>query len=217
MLGTALSNSEDLAPTVGSLLTSQDPATISSAGANVLEAIAAFRESLIDIDRRSGPLVIVDVDGRIKAFVEADGALATELSGAAVVDQVFSTLEPAQAVAPIGGEALAVAAAPIRVDDRFLGAVVVTSRLDASYLATRAAPIEAEQAGVGLALADRESVLAQTGPGSADADVVALATAAMNDERQLSRTIGDRFYVARAVEGNAISPTMALVLSTPTS
>ncbi len=217
VLGTALSNSQALAPTVEALLTSDDPAVIKEAGDAVLEAIAEFRESLIDIDRRSGPLVIVAADGANRAFVEASGSLATELSGTPVVAQLFDTLEPAQAVAPVGGSALAVAAAPIELDGAFRGAVVVTSQLDATYLQAWAEPIEREQAGVGLALVDRETVLARTGPDGRTKQIVALGTAAMNDEVELTRTIGNRFYVARPVQGNASSPTMAMVLSTPTS
>lgn len=217
VLGIALSKSEVLAPTLLALTTSSDPATIASSGKEVLAAIDDFRNSLIDIDRRFGPLLIVDDNRGLRAFVEASGSLAADLSDADVVKRAFDTEEAAQTVAPIGGEPLAIAAAPIELDGTFRGAVVVTSRLDATYLETRAAPIEREQAGVGLALVDRQAVLSRSGPDGPDQAMVTLGTAAMNGERELSRTIGDRFYVARPVEGNAPSPVMALVLSTPTS
>ena len=218
VLGTALSSSQELAPTILALTApNADAATVEAAGEEVLEAIEGFLSRLTDIDPRFGPLLILAGDGGVRAARDVAPAGALELAG--VVAQALETEEAAQTVGPIGGAPLAIAVAPIRLDadEPFRGVVVVTSQLNASYLATRAEPIEREQAGVGLALVDREAVLSQTGPDGPDDALVALGTAAMNDERELSRTIGDRFYVARPVDGNESSPAMALVLSTPTS
>ncbi len=217
VLGTALSNSDQLEGDITAVLTSRDPAVQAAAGANVLKQVNELQAQLAD--RRSGPVLILDAERAIRAFGgDVEGSLATELAGLDVVNQFFDDGgAPVGAVAAVGGGALAVSAAPIELGGVFRGALVVTSRLDASYLQARAGPIEDEQAGVGLALVDREVVLSQTGPGGPVATVVDLATAAMNREGELSRTTGDRFYVARPVEGNAASPTMALVLSTPTS
>ncbi len=219
VLGTALSRSEELEAGILALTGDDaDPATVAAAGEAVLASIDTFLDRLSDTDPlRFGPLLIVGADGRVRAAdVAPSGAL--ELAG--VVAQALDTQGAAQSVAPVGGVPLAIAAAPIRLDDAdppFRGVVVVTSRLDADYLAARAAPIEREQEGVGLALVDREVVLSQTGPGGPEDALVALGTAAMNEERELSRTIGGRFFVARPVNGNQASPAMALVLSTPTS
>ncbi|MDP1806899.1 MAG: HAMP domain-containing protein, partial [Acidimicrobiales bacterium] len=223
VLGTALSNSTGLGLQLVAITGgSSDPAAQEAARSEVVTAIAGFLERLADTDPRFGPLLIVyrpdgDSGSRIGAARGASGSVAAELSGSAVVDQVLDTEAAAQTVASIAGEPLAVAAAPIVVDDDLRGAVVVTSRLDATYLTARADPIDRELPGVGLALVDREGVLSATGP-AVDADrLIALGTAAMNGEPETSRTIGDRFLVARAVVGTEASPTMALVLSTPTS
>jgi len=222
VLGTALSSSKDpdLAPAILALTAEgTDAVTVSKAGDEVLAAIDEFLTRLTDSDPRFGPLLIVSGSGQVLAVLDASGAVALELTGADVVERAIDTEEAAQSVAPVGGIPLAIAAAPIRLaaDPPFRGVVVVTSRLDATYLAVRAAPIDREQPGVGLVLVDRETVLSQTGPDGPDEALVALGAAAMNGERVFSRTIGDRFYVARPVEGNETSPAMALVLSTPTA
>ncbi|MEQ1788457.1 MAG: histidine kinase dimerization/phospho-acceptor domain-containing protein, partial [Acidimicrobiales bacterium] len=218
VLGIALSNSEGLAPTLDALTRPDaDAATIATAADTVLAAIEEFQSRLIDADPRFGPLLIVDADGAPRAVLQADGSLAAQLSNADVVDRAVQTEQAAQAVAAIGGEALAIAAAPIELEGSFRGAVIVTSRLDATYLALRAAPLEREQPGVGLTIVDREAVLAESGPDGPVAAVVELGATAVNDEREVSRRIADRFYVARPVEGNAPNPSIAMVLSTPTA
>ena len=61
-------------------------------------------------------------------------------------------------------------------------------------------------------------MLAETGPDGPDEEMVELGVTALSGGGgELSRTIGDRFYVARTVENEAFEPSMALVLSTPTS
>ena len=218
VLGTALSSSTELAPAILALTAEEsDEATITASSNEVLRAIKEFLDRLSDSDPRFGPLLIVAADGGVRAALDVAPSGALELAG--VVAQALETEEAAQSVSPIGGVPLAIAAAPIRLqaDPPFRGVVVVTSALDATYLASRVEPIEREQAGVGLALVDRETVLSQSGPDGPDDALVALGTAALNGERGLSRTIGGRFYVARPVDPDESSPTLALVLSTPTS
>jgi len=221
VLGTALSSSTGLGPNVEALTNPEaDAPTIEASGAAVLASIEQFLVKLRDTDPRFGPLLIVAEDGQIRAFSDATGAVAAELSASAVVEQALATEEAAGSVAPIGGIPLAIAAAPIELvgaEPPFRGVVVVTSRLDASYLEVRANPIEAEQPGAGLALVDRQTILSETGPDGPDEEMVALGTVALNEEREVSRSLGDRFYVARPVEGNGTTPVMALVLSTPTA
>ena len=223
VLGTALSNSAGLGPQLVAITGgTDDPAAQDAARAQVIDAIGGFLDRLADTDPRFGPLLIVyrpdgDSGARIGASRGASGSVAAELSASAVVDQVLDTDAAAQTVAAIGGEPLAVAAAPISVDGDPRGAVVVSSRLDATYLAARADPIIRELPGVGLALVDREGVLSQTGSVGEPSAMVDLGTAAMNGGGEVSLTADEQFLVARPVVGTEPSPTMALVLSTPTA
>jgi PAS domain S-box-containing protein len=201
-----------------------DPATRD----RVLEAMGATLVSLTSGDPRLGPLVLLDASGTVRgaleigpdrAIVAGDPSVAAVLGATPVVRQVLAdTRTGLSSVATVAGEPLAVAAVPITLDDGgFRGVVVVTSRLDATYLELRTTPIEQEQPGAGMALVDRDGILAGFGPAGTEATLVELATAAMNDERDLTRTSDGRFFVARAVEGGDGLPVMATVLSTPTA
>lgn len=221
VLGTALGNTPDLAPDLLALTAlSADPGSVAGPRRNVETAIDDFLSLLTDADPRLGPVLLVLDDGQIRAVINASGSVAGALSAADVVQRGIDTQEPVQSVAPIGEGAFAIAAAPVTLVGQvpeFRGVVVVTSRLDASYLTLRAAPIEQEQSGAGLTLTDRSRLLARAGPTHPDAAVIALGNAALDGEGDLSREIGARFFVARAVEGNDVVPRMALVLSTPTA
>jgi PAS domain S-box-containing protein len=222
VLSQGLGGSDRLAPAVAALTAaSATPPAIADAGEEVLASIAQFRRALEDTDPRFGPLVIVNADGEARAFSEdAAPSTASLLSGNDVVVQALETQQRAQGVDVVSGEPFAIAAAPIHLDGAdppFRGVVVVTSRLDSTYLALRADPMEREQPGAGLALVDFSEVLAETGPPAPPRPTVDLAVDALSGGRDLSRTIGDRFFVARPVEGNQIEPNLALVLSTPTS
>jgi PAS domain S-box-containing protein len=158
----------------------------------------------------------VDVTVAADASVPVDPNVITELAGSTVVQQALETRQPVQSVAVVGGEALAVAAAPIAPSGtEFLGIVLVTSHLDDLYLERQAPPIVAEQAGSGMALAGRDGSLATFGPALPADAVRALAVAAMDGTGAARRDVGERLAVARPVLGADDVPVMALILSVP--
>lgn len=226
VLGLAVRGAEGLRPDLLALTDpARDPVTTLAARDAVMGAIASTLESLTDRDPRVGPLVLVDSAGGVRGSLPGGGpeagpldpAVAAQLGATPVVQEAIERETGLSAVVTVGGQPLAVAAVPITLTGGgFRGVVVVTSRLDSTYLTARAAPIEREQAGAGMALVDREAVLVEVGPPGPGDALVALAAAAMDDSGERSRTIGDRFYVASPVAGSGLLPTLATVLSTPT-
>jgi two-component system, OmpR family, phosphate regulon sensor histidine kinase PhoR len=220
LLGLALSGSDELATTVSQLTDPNvDPLSTPTQATAVLGSIDQLRTEL-ETNPRFGPLVIVDSANRVRAASEqATPAVATLLAENQVVQQALGTEQPAQGVGVVSGTPLAIAAAPVVLPEGdFRGVVVVTSRLDDTYLEVRADPIVREQEGAGLALVDFSTVLAETGSDGPDQAMVELGVTALSGGGgELTRTVGDRFYVANTVENEGFEPTMALVLSTPTS
>ncbi|MGV3758763.1 MAG: ATP-binding protein [Actinomycetota bacterium] len=229
VLASALSSSRD--PVfVDSLRSLTEPGAtfdaLAAARPAVAEPMAEFLDRFVSSDPRQGPTLLVNADGAVVLALQADPsgarevdpAVATELGGSAVVSQARELRGPVQSVAVVAGEPLAVAAAPITLDATdFRGVVVLTSRLDDSYLAVRAAPIESEQTGAALALVGRQGVLSDHGP-VVDADLAEeLAQEVIDSSRPLAREVGDRFVSGRVVEGGDGAPVMALLLSVPRS
>jgi two-component system, OmpR family, sensor histidine kinase VicK len=199
---------------------------LAAARPTVAEPIAEFLDRFVSSDPRQGPTLLVNAEGAVVLALQADPsgarevdpAVATELGGSAVVAQARDLRGPAQSVAVVAGEPLAVAAAPITLASTdFRGVVVLTSRLDDSYLAVRASPIESEQPGVGLALIGREGVLSSYGPSLAPEVAEDLGEQVMDEPGPQARELGDRFVTTRAVEGGDGAPVMALLLSVPRS
>jgi PAS domain S-box-containing protein len=201
------------------------PEQLAAVVGRVTTAVDAYIDAFI-ADPRVGPVLLVNADGRVVATLDpaasagaptgVDPALATELAGSSVVAEALSQRGSAQSVLAVAGRPLAVAASPITLNGEARGVVVLTSRLDDTYLAVRSAPIEAEQSGVGLALVGRDGVLAADGPALVGDEIRALALAAMDQVGPTTRDIGDRLAVARPVPPDG-PPTMALVLSVPRS
>lgn len=233
VLASALSNAGD-AGFLAALQTLTAPDATFDQLAGVREAVigpvAQFLHRFVSSDPRLGPTLIVNEAGAVvlavqvstddtAATLEVDPAFTTELGGSTVVEQARSDRGPAQSVVVVGGEPLAVAAAPITVGtpSDFRGVVVLTSRLDPSYLAVRAAPLESEQGDVGLALVDRQGVLSTHGTGLPGTVAEDLALAAMDETGPTARDVGGRFATARVIEGGDGVPVMALVLSVPRS
>ncbi len=182
----------------------------------IAAAVDQFLQQFSDVEVGLGSVLIVGREGRIDVAISADAALAVQLAGSTVVGQALATSQPAQSVGVIAGQPLALAAAPIApTGTGFLGVVVVTSRLDATYLAIRAAPIQNEEPGVGIALVGRDGILASEGPSIDETTARHLAVAAMDGEGSLSQNSGDRFLIARPVTGDDGVPVMATVLSVP--
>jgi PAS domain S-box-containing protein len=221
LLGSGLAGNSDLRPVVATLtntaLAADDPAVV-AAQDRVIRTVEAFLDQVTDSDPRLGPVLVVGPLGRIDLVLSADAVLATELAGSTVVRQAIDTRQPAQTVAVVGGQALALAAAPISpTPTEFLGVVLVTSRLDTSYLTNRALPIESEQAGISIALVDRSGVLAEHGAAVSGDGIRSLAVVALDESGSTTRDIGNRLAVARPVLGADGAPAMALVMSLPRS
>ncbi|MFL6207083.1 MAG: ATP-binding protein [Acidimicrobiales bacterium] len=221
VLGVALGSPGSLSDDVARLTdTNVDPTSTSAEAGAVLRSIDAFQKKLEDTSL--GPLLILDSDGRVRAQPsDVEPATAVLLQKSEVVQQAIRD-QAAQGATVISGVPLAIAAAPIELPGPdgstrdFRGVVVVTSQLNDTFLQTRLKPLDDEQPGTGLALVDLSAVLEQVGPAGSTDDMVALAKAALTGGGELSRTAGDRFYVARPVQSNEGKPSMALVLSTPT-
>jgi len=230
LVGSVLSSSEAIRP---ALVAVTDPAIppgapeIAPDRDAVTTAIRGFLGQITDFDPRLGPVILVQAPpegaaGRValaispEEDVPTDPAAILELAGSEVVQQSLDTQQPAKTVAVIGGEAMALAAAPVTLQDGgFRGVVVVTNQLDDTFVAARAAPIESEQEGVAVGLVTRDAVVSAEGDlGPAD-DLTRLATAAIDEDGELSRRAGDRLLVARPVLGEDGVPVMALVLSVP--
>jgi PAS domain S-box-containing protein len=220
VLGVALGSSGSLADDVSRLTdTELAPAATTAEAGRVLGSIEEFQSKLED--PALGPLLIVDRDGRVRAQSdEVEPATALLLGSSGVVQQGLRD-QTAQGADVISGVPLAIAAAPIELagpagNREFRGLVVVTSQLNETFLQTRLDPLDDEQPGTGLALANESVLLEAAGPVRSEDVTVDLAAAALDDGDALSATVGDRFYVARPVQGNQGQPSMALVLSTPT-
>lgn len=229
VLASALSSSRDQA-FVDALRGLTEPGATFEALAAARPAVAApmaeFLDRFVSSDPRQGPTLLVNADGAVVLALQAsptgasevEPALATELGGSAVVFQAREVRGPVQSVAVVAGQPLAVAAAPVTLGPTdFRGVLVLTSRLDDSYLAVRAAPIESEQADVGLTLVGRQGVLASHGPPLDDAVAERLALDAIDETGSTARDVGARFVTVRVVEGGDGAPVMALVLSVPRS
>lgn len=229
LLASALQSTNDEATQAALAALTDRNATTEQLGAavgRVTTQVDAYIDAFI-ADPRVGPVLLVNADGRVVATLDptaspagsptgVDPALATELAGSTVVAEALSQRGSAQSVLAVAGRPLAVAASPITLNGEARGVVVLTSRLDDTYLAVRAAPIEAEQSGVALALVGRDGVLAADGPALVGDEVAALALAAMDQAGPTTRDIGARLAVARPVPPDG-PPTMALVLSVPRS
>ncbi len=204
----------------GALVTLDEPAETAAVEA-ARQTVATSVQQLLDefvSDPRLGPVVVSTRSGNPQVMVPpGDDVLRLELNGSEVVRQVRSSGGELQSVAVINGEPLAVAAAPIinRVGESF-GVIIITSRLDASFLQRQAAELDAEQEGSGLVLATRDKMLASSGSEADDAAVLPLAAAAIDGTGDLTTITEDRFYVARPVRSADDVPVMAIVISVPT-
>jgi signal transduction histidine kinase/HAMP domain-containing protein len=226
LLASALAVNADILPDlrVVSGATPADPSAVATSTDRVTTSVRTFLQRISGEDPLLGPTLILSDQGRIAVAIAADPAapvdpnVATALAGSSVVQQALDTQQPAQSAAVGGGGALALAAAPIVPSGTdFLGVALVTTRLDDTYLAVRNAPIETEQAGVGIALVGRDGPLASAGPELAPEAARDLAVAAMDGASTTRRDVGDRLAVARPVIGSDGAPVMALVLSVPRS
>ncbi len=211
-----------------------DAAPPAGAARRVTDSVRLFLDRITNSDPLLGPTVVLSAPpgaegepvpaGRVDLTIPAeptaavDPGVITALAGSRVVRQALETRQPAQSVDVFGRVPLALAAAPIVPSGTdFVGIVVVTSALSDSYLAVRAAPMESEQAGVGILLVGRDGPLAAHGPRLPDDAMVALAVAAMDGDGETRRDVDGRLAVARPVLGADGAPVMAVVMSIPRS
>jgi len=231
VLASALSNAADPG-FLAALRSLTDPAStfeqMEAVRPTVTPPVVQFLERFVSSDPRLGPTLLVNPQGAVVLAVQVTGdassapavdpLVATELGGSAVVAQASEQRGPAQSVVVVGGEPMAVAAAPVTLGvTDFRGVVVLTSRLDESYLAVRAAPFEAEQPDLGLSLVGRDGVLATHGVGVDEDEAEDVALDVIDETGPATRDVGARFLTARAVEGGDGVPVMAVVLSVPRS
>ena len=236
LLASALAVNGEILPDVRELTdpARSGPASPGPASQRVTEAVRLFLDRITSSDPQLGPTLLLSTPvldpgadiraGRVDLAIAADSSAAvdpstiTALAGSSVVQQALETRQPAQSVSTVGRQALALAAAPIVPSGTdFLGVVLVTRLLDDSYLAVRAAPIESEQAGSGIALIGRDGTLASFGPPLPESAALALAIAAMDGTSDTTRDVDGRLAVAHPVLGADGAPVMALVMSIPRS
>jgi PAS domain S-box-containing protein len=169
------------------------------------------------VGARLGPTIVVGVDGSVLATT-GDEVVSTALAGSRLSEQVRATRFPAQSVGVAAGQPLAIGAAPVRTSPASLLAVVITTlRLDRDYLAVRAVPLEQEAPGVGMAILDRDGVLASHGPVPEPGVLVEVGADALDGEQVASRSAAGYLFVAHAVQAADGTAVAAVVLSVPRS
>jgi PAS domain S-box-containing protein len=215
LLATALGGNDESAAYLEAL-TDDRPGNDAEARRSLAQVVEQFLGFVTGPADVFGPAVIAAPDGA--ALVEAgveDVAVAAELFGTAVLEVTIETGQPSQSVGVVAGRPLAMAAAPIQPRLETLGIVMTTSDLGASYLDRRLAPLQEEEPGAGLALVRREEVVDSVGGSPPEGVLVDLGNDAMERGSEVSRTVGDRFAVARPVRDGRGAPVMAMVLSVP--
>jgi PAS domain S-box-containing protein len=173
----------------------------------------------------SGPAVVAGWDrsagaagGELLALVEvgtSGPAVSAQLFGSAVLGLAAETGQPVQSLEVIGGRPLALAAAPIQPQLETAGVVMTTSDLGASYLDRRLAPLQEEEPGSALALVGPDGVIDVLGPNPARPALREMGEEVLVSGAESTRTVGDRFVVARPVLDARGAPVLALVLSVP--
>ena len=183
----------------------------------VIGAISALLNRFVrNVDPRVGPTLVVDQGGRLVVQTPPDDAnFLVELAGQAPIQEAAREQKATQGVVLVGDRLLAFAAYPISIGNDYRGVAVRTTSLDADFLTERAIPIAQEDAGVGLAVVDRDSVLADTGTGVSNTVLRSVAGDVLGGGEDLDRAISDRFVTARAIEGPGDAPIAALVLAAP--
>lgn len=200
----------------------QDPALPPERAAEertlLTQGISEAMEALTaGVGARLGPTIVVGVDGSVLATT-GDEVVSTALAGSRLSEQVRATRFPAQSVGVAAGEPLAIGAAPVRTSPASLLAVVVTTlRLDRDYLAVRAVPLEQEAPGVGMAILDRDGVLASHGPVPEPGVLVEVGADALDGEQVASRSAAGYLFVAHGVQAADGTAVAAVVLSVPRS
>lgn len=200
--------------------TAADPAALPVAAAAAQEGIAGalvtFRSEVLQLEF-AGPIVVVGANGRLAAALDLSDGVRVALLGDDTIAEVLETRQPTDAVAIIGNQTFAIGAAPVSTTDgtEFLGVAVVTSRLDDAFLARRVRDPSSVEQGVGLALADRTRLYAQTGRQADLAATLQLAGDVLREGERRTAVDRDRFVVAVPVLDRDLTPTLAVVVAVP--
>ncbi|CAN5795781.1 hypothetical protein BH10ACT1_BH10ACT1_35100 [soil metagenome] len=164
------------------------------------------------------PVVLLAPDGSSSAATPTDLSPATRLSlaGAPAVREALAAGSERQGVTVMGGEAFAVAVAPLVVitpgaPQQTVGAVVVARRLDDTYLRVLGTGGE----DLSFVLATPTRVVARTGGGLSAASVTAVAGRVVRDGARPEQRRRDGFVAAAPIVGGDGRPVMAMVVSAP--
>lgn len=205
-----------------SLLALADPAVPSAAkdaarAALTRDLVTLTSAQFLDL---ADPVVLVDQDGVPQAVSPAglDNTTRLALAGGQVAGEARTARAERQAVTVVGDRAYAAAATPLVLHppdgpDRFVGVVVVGTRLDDTYLRR----IDRAGEPLSLALVTPDAVLATAGTPPPAARLRSTARAVIDQGARPSRVVGGRFVVARPVVARDQDPQLTLVVSVPTS
>jgi PAS domain S-box-containing protein len=198
-----------------------DPAATASAVADLQAQLSQVRSLLERADARVGPILLVDQAGALRVEVGTiEPADALALAGSGVVREALQGQGDRESVAIVGATLHGVAASPlVRATDRgpqVLGAVVVTSALDDTYLNARIITSKTEVDGYAITIADRSKVLSHGGEQLPAAKALELARAVLDGRASATATMGNRFLVARPIT-SVNTPVAAAIVSVPTA
>jgi PAS domain S-box-containing protein len=182
--------------------------------AELQEALMTLTDGqLLDLD---DPVVVLAPSGAPLAAVPVDLATSTRLSlaGDAVVDESLDAGAERQGVAVIADEAFAVASAPIVAQpvgsrQEVVGAVVVASRLDDTYLRVLGTGGE----DLTFALVTPTRVVARSGNLLGDEAVEGVAARVIGDGTGPPGRVEDGFVAAAPVAGGDGRPVLSLVVA----
>ncbi len=194
---------------------SAPPEDVAAARQAVSTALLAFRESLLQVPS-PGPLLVVGQQ-TIVADLDATELVRIELAGTAPVARAQAERLPADGIAIVGDQLLAVGAAPVNdpSSGRFLGVAVVTSRLGDAYLGERIDDPASVEQGVGLALADRTTVFSRAGAQPGLSTTLGLAGDALRTGKRQADVDGDRFVVSVPLVDEDGAPILAVTVNVP--
>jgi PAS domain S-box-containing protein len=189
-----------------------------AARARLTGVLATARDRFLQtITEAPGPMLFVTPSGNPAVAIDVGPQGRLAIASTAVVAQARTQQVDAQSPHVVGSGGFTVAASPViaGTPPAFLGVVVSTVPLDPTFVEVRAEGLEGEQEGASMALVGRDGVLTQAGPQPPAADLVHLASAALDGTGELSTRAGDRFVVARPALRPDGVPEMAVVLSIP--
>ncbi|HEU5084311.1 MAG TPA: ATP-binding protein [Acidimicrobiales bacterium] len=192
------------------------PDAAAGAGQEVVGALAAFRTNVLQL-RAPGPMLVVGANGRLAGALDLDDAARIAMLGDDAIAQVLATREAVDAVRIVGNQTFAVGAAPIVTTDgvELLGVAAITVRLDDGFLVQRVADRSSSDQDVGLALADRSRVYAESGRQAGLAETLTVAGDVLREGERRTAVDDDRFLVAVPVLDDEGTPVLAVVVTVP--